>query len=133
LQTRPAARLQGNEKSLVKRKTFSVVIVLKIAKSALLAWISFGTEKFEGPAKRRIIMTNILVMLISGLCVPYALFFALYDLNGLIIPITMIVFAAAAFQLTPLLHSLNPYAGGLYNLSLWLTFAMTLSWMFSAQ
>ncbi|PLS21887.1 adenylate/guanylate cyclase domain-containing protein [Neptunicoccus cionae] len=104
-----------------------------VLKSRLLGWISFGTEKFEGPAKRRIVMTNILVMLITALAVPHAILFALYDAQALWIPICLTLFCAVAFQLTPLLHASNPYAGGLYNLSLWLIFATTIAWMFSAR
>lgn len=102
-------------------------------KSALHAWIGFGTEKFEGPAKRRIVMTNVLVVLISALCIPHLVFFLLWDPVGLWVPIVLVTVAMLLFQVTPLLHSLSPYAGGLYNLTLWLTFAMTVSWMFSAQ
>ncbi len=101
--------------------------------SRLLAWISFGTEKIEGPARRRIIMTNILVVLVSTLCVPHILFFVLYDVQGLWIPILIVTGCAIAFQLTPLLNALWPYGGGLYNLVMWLSFAVTLTWMFSAQ
>lgn len=101
--------------------------------SGLRTWISFGTEKFEGAAKRRIVMTNVLVALISGLCMPHLVFFLLWDPAGLWIPITMVALAAILFQVTPLLHALNPYAGGIYNLTLWITFAMTMAWMFSAQ
>ena len=45
----------------------------------------------------------------------------------------MIAVIAIAFQLTPVLNALWPYAGGLYNLVLWLFFATTNAWMFSAQ
>lgn len=102
-------------------------------KSRLRDWIFFGTEKYEGPAQRRIVMTNVLVVGISLLCIPHILFFLLWDPVGLWIPIVMVTVAALLFQVTPLLHALNPYAGGLYNLTLWLVFAMTASWMFSAQ
>lgn len=78
-------------------------------------------------------MTNILVMLTTALCIPHALFFLIYDAHALWIPIVLTLTCALAFQLTPLLHSYNPYAGGLYNLSLWLVFAMSISWMFSAR
>jgi adenylate cyclase len=98
-----------------------------------MAWVSFGTEKFQGPAKRRIIMTNILVVLVTVLCVPHALFFIIYDAEALRIPIIMIILVAIAFQLTPILNSMWPYGGGLYNLALWLGFATTTAWMFSAQ
>ena len=101
--------------------------------SSLWAWVSLGTEKFQGPSKRRIIMTNILLMLVSVLCVPHVLFFAIYDAQGLIVPIVIISLVAIAFQLTPILNALWPYVGGLYNLILWLGFATTNAWMFSAQ
>ena len=101
--------------------------------SGLWAWVSFGTDKFHGPAKRRIIMTNILVVLVSVLCVPHVLFFLVYDAQGLMVPIILISLVAIAFQLTPILNSMWPYAGGLYNLILWLGFATTNAWMFSAQ
>jgi len=101
--------------------------------SGLWAWVTLGTEKFQGPSKRRIIMTNILVMLVSVLCVPHVIFFAIYDAQGLIVPIIIISLVAIAFQLTPILNALWPYAGGLYNLILWLGFATTNAWMFSAQ
>lgn len=101
--------------------------------SRLLAWVSLGTEKFQGPAKRRILMTNILVMLVTALCVPHVLFFLAYDASALRTPIIFITLVAIAFQLTPLLNSFWPYGGGFYNLVLWLGFAGTVSWMFSAQ
>ncbi|MEM7439296.1 MAG: adenylate/guanylate cyclase domain-containing protein [Pseudomonadota bacterium] len=96
-------------------------------------WIAFGTEKYEGAAKRRIVMTNVLVVMVSCLCIPHLVFFVLWDPMGLWLPIILVAGAAIAFQFTPLLHALNPYAGGLYNLTLWLTFAIVISWMFSAQ
>ncbi|MEM6620354.1 MAG: adenylate/guanylate cyclase domain-containing protein [Pseudomonadota bacterium] len=101
--------------------------------SPLRRWIAFGTDKFEGPAQRRIAMTNMLVVLISLLCLPHLIFFVVWDPAGLWVPIAIVAAAMVAFQVTPLLHSLNPYAGGLYNLTLWLAFAMTNAWMFSAQ
>ncbi len=101
--------------------------------SRLVAWVSYGTDKFDGPAKRRILMTNMLVTLISLLTVPYLIFFSLYDFSGLIIPIVVIGAAGLMFLLTPFLHSWNPYAGGLYNLALWIAFALAISYFFSAQ
>ena len=65
--------------------------------SGLWAWVTLGTEKFQGPSKRRIIMTNILVMLVSVLCVPHVIFFAIYDAQGLIVPIIIISLVAIAF------------------------------------
>lgn len=78
-------------------------------------------------------MTNILVVLVSALCVPYAIAFTLYDASALKIPILLIIGASIAFQLTPLLNSFWPYAGGLYNLVLWLSFSISISWMLSSQ
>ncbi|MCP5088055.1 MAG: adenylate/guanylate cyclase domain-containing protein [Rhodobacteraceae bacterium] len=95
--------------------------------------MSYGTDKFEGPAKRRILMTNMLVTLISLITVPYAIFFLLFDPVGLMIPIILVVSAGILFQFTLLLHSWSPYAGGIYNLTLWIAFALTISFLFSAQ
>lgn len=78
-------------------------------------------------------MTNILVVLVTALCVPHLLFFLAYDAQALRIPIILITVVAIAFQLTPILNSIWPYAGGFYNLVLWLTFATANAWMFSAQ
>ena len=78
-------------------------------------------------------MTNILVVLVTALCIPHILLFVLYDAEALRIPIIMVTFVAVAFQLTPLLNSMWPYAGGFYNLVLWISFATTTAWMFSAQ
>ncbi len=78
-------------------------------------------------------MTNILVVLVSVLCIPHVIFFAVYDFQALRIPIIMITLVAIAFQLTPILNSIWPYAGGLYNLVLWLGFATVNAWMFSSQ
>lgn len=111
----------------------SHTIMYKLLQSSLRAWIFFGTGKFEGPAQRRIVMTNVLVFLITALCLPHLAFFLAWDASGLRVPILLVAVAALAFQITPLLHSLSPYAGGLYNLALWLVFAMTIAWMFSAQ
>ena len=99
----------------------------------LVAWVSYGTDRFEGPAKRRILMTNMLVTLISALTVPYLIFFSLYDFTGLIVPITFIAIAALLFLLTPFLNSWSAYAGGLYNLTLWIAFALLISYFFSAR
>lgn len=78
-------------------------------------------------------MTNILVVLVTALCVPHILFFVAYDAQALRVPILLTLTVAIAFQLTPILNSLWPYGDGLYNLVLWLGFATTNAWMFSAQ
>lgn len=101
--------------------------------SALDKWVSYGTDKYEGSARRRIKMTNVLVTLTSALTAPYIIFFSIYDLEGLIIPILLFASAAVLFQMTFFLNIWNPYAGGVYNLTLWISFAMTVSYLFSAQ
>lgn len=78
-------------------------------------------------------MTNVLVTLTSALTAPYIIFFSIYDLEGLIIPILLFASAAVLFQMTFFLNIWNPYAGGVYNLTLWISFAMTVSYLFSAQ
>lgn len=80
--------------------------------SRLLAWVSFGTDKFQGPAKRRILMTNILVMLVTALCVPHILFFLAYDASALRIPIIFVALVAIAFQLTRYSTRFGPMVAG---------------------
>lgn len=99
----------------------------------LAAWVTYGTDRFSGPTRRRIILTNVLVTLVSIMCLPYLIFFAVYDFQSLIVPISFLACAIFLFQITPFLHVWNPYAGGAYNLALWIVFAMSMSYMLSAQ
>ncbi len=101
--------------------------------NSLVGWISHGTASVTGSAKRRLLMTNALVIAISLLCLPYILLFALYDFQGLIIPITLLAAAAVLFQITPFLHVWNPYAGSIYNLILWLFFSVSISYLLGAN
>ncbi|MBV1865570.1 MAG: adenylate/guanylate cyclase domain-containing protein [Rhodobacteraceae bacterium] len=95
--------------------------------------MSYGTEKFEGSARQRIRITNVLVVLTSLMAVPYIVFFSIYDFEGLKYPIMLLAGTAILFQLTPFLHVWNPYAGGLYNLTIWISFALSISYLLSAQ
>jgi len=78
-------------------------------------------------------MTNVLVALMSVMTIPYIVLFSIYDFEALKIPIMLLAGAAVLFQITPFLHVWNPYAGGVYNLTLWIGFAIAISYLLSAQ
>lgn len=99
-------------------------------------WLSFltkGTVGYAGNQKRRLILTNVLITMTALLMVSYAVMFALVAGAEMAIPITVNLVAAALLLLTPLLHPIHPMMGAIYNLLIWLSFAIFISYSFGSN
>jgi adenylate cyclase len=97
------------------------------------AWFHYGTSGCDPQTTRRLVITNVLVTVIAANTLAYVVFFALYDFDALMIPILFLLPTASLFLLTPFLHHFNPYAGAVYNLSLWIIYALGFSYLFGSS
>ena len=99
-------------------------------------WLSFltkGTLGYEGTQKRRLILTNVLVLMTAILMVFYSVMFALVAGQNLSLPIAVNLSAAFLLLLTPLLHPIHPMFGALYNLFIWLSFGVFTAYTFGSN
>lgn len=102
-------------------------------KENLFSWFETGTTDYKVDTKRRLVVTNVLITLVSAITYFYAFALSLIDFNKFSSVIILMLIVGALFALTPSLHKKNHYLGSVYNLTIWLYYGISLFLVFGSD
>ncbi|MEH6360197.1 MAG: adenylate/guanylate cyclase domain-containing protein [Amylibacter sp.] len=102
-------------------------------KSTLYAWLIIGTNDRPKRQAQRIVLTNVMITVTALLSYLHAIMFALYDIDQLIGPFALLLIIGTALLATPFLNKKHPYLGSVFNLSLWLGYGCSLTYIFGTE
>jgi len=102
-------------------------------KSTLYAWLIIGTNDRPKRQAQRIVLTNVMITVTALLSYLHAIMFALYDIDQLKGPFALLLIIGTALLATPFLNKKHPYLGSVFNLSLWLGYGCSLTYIFGTE
>lgn len=99
----------------------------------LFSWFETGTAGYRVDTKRRLVVTNVLITLVSAITYFYAITLSILDFHKFSAIIILMLIVGALFALTPRLHKRNHYLGSVYNLTIWLYYGISLFLVFGSN
>ena len=102
-------------------------------KERLFSWFETGTAGYKVDTKRRLVVTNVLITLVSAMTYFYAFALTIIDFQKFSSVIILMLIVGALFALTPRLHKKNHYLGSVYNLTIWLYYGISLFLVFGSD
>lgn len=102
-------------------------------KGRIWSWITYGTEPYEVHQQRRLVVINVLITIVPIITIPYIALMLFADPAGLWLPALIITIMSFLFLATPFFHKISSSAGGIYNLSLWVAYGITISYLLGKE
>lgn len=92
-----------------------------------------GNEDYDLLTQRRLMITNALAYVVAVMTIPYQIFYAIWDWEGLKFAVLAFSPQVLLYLAVPLMHRFGPFAGPTYLVVVWLIFALLFNYFFGTD